>query len=97
MKLKDVIQKKLLNEIVNSIDHRVSHALPGGLVLHLREDLERNGYMLTIYRRGVEPSVQEWNIVVAHWPWDLGPLNFENAGVTENGLHYKQAWIELEA
>lgn len=66
-----------------------------GLNIHMRKI--GDGVMLTIWREVVDPSAQEWNTVIAYWPWPLGFLNWSNSGVTDSGRHFKQVAIQLQS
>lgn len=43
--------------------------LKGGLHIYLRH--EEDGYHLVLMRQKLKPSLQEWNTVLAYWPWDV--------------------------
>jgi len=92
MGLTEIIQTKLV-DIADVVDSPVQFKLNHGLILHLRRYVDKPGYMLTLIREGVDPSVQEWNTVIAFWPWDLGAINWDRDGCTKDGLHFKQAHI----
>ena len=91
MPLTDILQA-LIDKTVNLEGAGDDIALPHGLHVHLRL-IGDDSFMLTIWRFSVDPSAQEWNTVVAHWPYPLGTINWTNSGVTENGKHFKQAEI----
>jgi len=61
--LDDMVSVVLANEIA------VHKALKGGLHIYLRH--EDDGFHLALMRKGVYPSMNEWNVVLAAWPWHV--------------------------
>lgn len=68
--------------------------LKGGLHLHIRPG--DSDMTLTLYRYAVYPSAQEWNIVIAHWPYPLGAINWSGKGSTKDDKHFMQAKIKTQ-
>jgi len=90
--------QKTIRELLYSADHSkiaVSAELKHGLHLHVRK--KGHAYIFTIYRLGVSPSVQEWNTCIAHWPYQIGAVNWSAFGITRLGNHYKQGYIPEES
>lgn len=91
-KLTDLIQHTI--DALEATGSTVDKPLPGGMHIHLRKD--GSSYVLTIWRERVPPSAREWNTVIAHWPYLLGPINWSKAGVTTSGKYIKQARIPVQ-
>ena len=89
--------EKLLQEMVNKAlesEGAIEKGLKHGLYIHLKKYPDEPKFMLTIFREGVDPSAQEWNTVIAHWPYELGPMNWSKKGMTTDGRHFMQAQIK---
>lgn len=87
----ETILKELLEQVKTGPQPTAQKMLGGGLGIHLRKD--GGSVVLTIWRLNVPPSAKEWNVVIAHWPWELGAINWSNSGVTKSGKYIKQARI----
>ena len=62
--------KQMLHEMIETTRETpaaIHQSLKGGLHIYLRK--EADGFHLVLMRKGVDPSMQEWNTVIAYWPW----------------------------
>lgn len=92
----EAILEKLVKDALET-NEPVQKQLQHGLHLHLRKYEQEPYFMLTIFREGVGPSAQEWNIVIAHWPYPLGAINWSGKGFTKDGKHFMQAKIKTNS
>ena len=56
----------------------VHQSLKGGL--HIYMNKQADGFHLVLMRKETMPSLQEWNTVIAFWPWKviLNPKNTQD-------------------
>lgn len=86
---------QILQELLDKIASGASSAdkpLKHGLNILMRAC--EGGVLLTIWREVTDPGANEWNTVIAFWPYPIGAINWDESGVTESGRHYKQAFIK---
>mgnify|MGYP001408364984 CR=1 FL=1 len=62
--------KEMLSEMIaysRETSASVHRGLKGGLHLYLNK--KTDGFHLVLMRKECYPSLQEWNTVIAFWPW----------------------------